>query len=149
MTRHLLITLIALAVSALTSTSQVPAALEKLFDGPYTDNPSATETIITGDPLKPFSLNLFHSLSVKDNATLADEIEKAVRSDGKRSLWKETVMNGGRLQNGIYELKGNKRRRYILYLNTFISGGNDATVIYLEGSATPSQIKRLISTISN
>lgn len=148
MNNRLMTLVTALLMTAVTMAAQVPDALSRLFDGRYRDNPSATETVITGEPLKPYSLSLFHSLQIQGDASQAVAIEKAVKADGARAKWKETVMKGGTLQSGVYELDGKRRRRYILYLNTFADGGNDVTVIYLEGKALPEQIKKLIRTIS-
>ncbi len=145
--RLLALTIIILSMSAGAS-AQVPAAIGRLFNGPYRSSPAATETIITGEPLKPYDLTLFHSLMITDDSQASSALEKAVKADGKEALWEETESVGGRLRYAIYELRGKQKRRYILYLNTFPSGGNEATVIYLEGKATPSQIKRLITTIS-
>jgi len=146
---HRLLTLIlAAAMATLATVAQVPAQLSTLFDGRYHDNPAATETVISGEPLKPYYLDVFHSLAVKGDPSLAAKIEQAVRTDGARAKWKETVMKGGKLQSGVYELESKRRHRYILYLSTFVDGGDEATVIYLEGKALPGQIKKLIRTIS-
>ncbi len=137
------------ATATLHARANTPAALEALFNGPYHNHKNATETVITGAPLKPYSLSTFHSLAVRKDPALATALENAVKSDGAQAIWQETVNRGGRLESGVYELKSqNKTRRYILYLNSFISGGNEATIIYLEGKATPQQIKKLIKTIS-
>lgn len=144
--KNLLILAIAIMAVALSANAQTPTALAKLFDGPYQNNKAATELIITGSPLKPYSLSSFHSLGVKDDPALALPLEQAVKSDGAKALWKETVSKGGRLESGVYELPSENliRRRYILYLNGFIGGRNEAIVIYLEGRSTPEKIKKLI-----
>lgn len=60
--KNLLILAIAIMAVALSANAQTPTALAKLFDGPYQNNKAATELIITGSPLKPYSLSSFHSL---------------------------------------------------------------------------------------
>lgn len=148
--KHRILLIVTMLIAMTTGAeAKVPEALERLFGGPYRDNPAATETIITGEPLKTYNLSMFHSLQLKGDSSLADTVEQAVKKAGSRAKWKETVFKAGRLQNGIYELEGNAPRRYILYLNTFLTGGDDVTVIYLEGKAEPSMIKKLITTISN
>lgn len=143
--RHVIIlTLAAIILASASALAQAPAALGKLFDSSFRDNPAATETVITGSPLKPYSLNIFHSLETS-SPTQIQELERAVRSDGASALWKETVARGGHLETGVYELpKGKKGRRYILFLNS----GGKATAIFLQGKATPEQIKKLITTMS-
>lgn len=143
----MVILIFVISVTAAAS-AQVPGAIGRLFDGPFHNSPAATETVITGAPLKPYSLSLFHSLTITGNSPAAKEMEQAVREDSRGALWEETESIGGRLRYGIYELKGERQRRYILFLNTFLTGGDNATVIYLEGKATPEKIKRLINTIS-
>ena len=144
-----LILLIAILKKSLNAAATTPASLAQLFDGTYQKKNHATETIITGAPLKPYSLSTFHSLAVTEDPLLALPLEKAAVADGAHALWKETVNKGGRMESGVYELKPQgKNRRYVLYLNSFLSGGNEAIIIYLEGKATPQQIKKLIKTIS-
>lgn len=127
-----------------------PKSLSELFNGGYRDSENAVETIITGEPLKPYSLSTFHSIEVKNNPALALPLEKAATAPDNEPLWKETILKGGSLQSGVYELPNEgKQRRYILYLNTFLRGGNEATLIYLEGKATPAQVKKLIKTLSD
>lgn len=148
-TKIFIILLVTIATASFSAAASAPEALASLFDGPYHENKNATETVITGAPLKPYSLSTFHSLAVKKDPALVLPLEKAVKADGAQAIWQETVNKGGRLESGVYELKPqNKIRRYILYLNSFISGGNEATIIYLEGKASPQQIKKLIKTIS-
>lgn len=147
--RLIALLLITMASALATARAQTPEALAALFDGPYRDNKNATETIITGPPLSPYSLTTFHSLQVRGDPELAQPIEAAVKSDGLKAVWMETVHRGRRLESGVYELPATWHRRYILYLNRFITGGNEATVIYLEGSADPDKIKKMIKTISD
>lgn len=146
MIHRLIILMAAMLAAALAASAQVPAAIATLFDGPYRNNPAATETVITGDALKSRNLSLFHSLSIEGNPELVSAIEKAVKADAATTEWIQTVTRGGKLQSSVYELPSydKKRHRYVLYLNSFLTGGNEAAVIYLEGKATPEQIKKLI-----
>lgn len=74
--------------------AQVPANLARLFDGPYHDNRNATETIITGEPLRRHHLSLFRSLSVTEDADLAAPIECG---ESRRPL---SPLEGNRHQRG-------------------------------------------------
>lgn len=145
-TRLLILTV--LLLTSMTLAAQMPDALSALFGGKFRDNPAATETIIKGEPLKPYSLSRFQSLEIKGDPSVADFFEKAVKESTTDAIWHETVIKGGKLYSGVYELPAKKHRRYILYLNTFQTGGNDVTVIYLAGSATHEKIRKLIRTIS-
>lgn len=151
MTHRLIILTATLLVAALATSAQVPTAIASLFDGPYRNNPAATETIITGDALKSLRLSLFHSLSIEGKPEMATAIEKAVKADAATTEWIQTVTRGGKLQSAVYELASGdkKRHRYVLFLNSFPAGGNEAIVIYLEGKATPEQIKQIIKQMTS
>ena len=76
-TRLLILTV--LLLTSMTLAAQMPDALSALFGGKFRDNPAATETIIKGEPLKPYSLSRFQSLEIKGDPSGADFCEKAVK----------------------------------------------------------------------
>ena len=135
-----LVTLPALAQSGL--------HINSLFDGRFKKDPNATELIVTGAGAKDINLKVYHSLKVTQK-TQQNLIESLVVKDGVKASDKEVEYRSGQLYYGFYTLPAIKpsHNRYIFYLNQNLAHNapkNVVTLIYMEGKATPEQIKKLI-----
>lgn len=117
------------------------------MNGSYRDNPNASETILIGDnKLKRIGVTLYHSLSVSDDSTFPEEVEPLLATDVKSAIDREVVYRSGKLYYGFYVLPSIKKEkkninRYIFYLNQFPVKGKQVILIYVEGTASPQQIK--------
>ena len=122
--------------------------INALFDGRYKTNPYAAEYIVTGPAAWEIDLEVYHSLKVTEREQ-QDLVETLVNKDGATAVDKEVQLRNGRLYYGFYTLGKTKkgRNRYIFFLNQNLakkSPKNMVTLIYMEGKATPAQIKKLI-----
>ena len=132
---------------ASTAMAQVGLNINRLFDGRYKKAAGATEIIVTGVQAREIGLTIYHSLSVTDKSQ-AELVEGLVIKDGAQAIDKEVEYRNGQLYYGFYTMKKSKRdNRYIFYLNQNLarkSPKNIVTLIYMEGLASPDEIKKLI-----
>lgn len=146
MKRFIIIVLTCLLTS-MAAVAQKGLNINRLFDGRYKKATCATEIIVTGSQANEIGLMIYHSVSVTDK-TQAEIIENLVVKDGAQAIDKEVEYRNGQLYYGFYTMKKVKRdNRYIFFLNQNLakkSPKNMVTLIYMEGKATPSQIKKLI-----
>ena len=136
-------TLVALPVLA-----QSGLNINALFDGRYKTNPYAAEYIVTGPAAWDIDLEVYHSLKVTQKEQ-QELIESLVNKDGATAVDKEVQLRNGKLYYGFYTLSKTKkgRNRYIFFLNQNLAKKtpkNMVTLIYMEGKATPTQIKNLL-----
>lgn len=121
--------------------------IDRLFDGHFKKATGATEIIVTGQQAREIGLMVYHSLSVTDKGQ-AELVESMVMKDGVHAIDKEVEYRNGQLYYGFYTMKPVKRHnRYIFFLNQNLarkSPKNAVTLIYMEGSAAPEDIKKLI-----
>ena len=133
---------------ASTAMAQVGLNINRLFDGRYKKAAGATEIIVTGVQAREIGLTVYHSLSLTDK-NQAELVEGLVVKDGVQAVDKEVEYRNGQLYYGFYTMKKSKRdNRYIFYLNQNLarkSPKHIVTLIYMEGLASPDEIKKLIS----
>ena len=142
----ILITVMALTI--LPVLAQSGLHINSLFDGRYKTNPYAAECIVTGPAAWEIDLEVYHSLKVTQKEQ-QDLIESLVNKDGVTAVDKEVQLRNGKLYYGFYTLSKTKkgRNRFIFFLNQNLakqSPKNMVTLIYMEGKASPAQIKKLI-----
>ena len=132
---------------ASTAMAQVGLNINRLFDGRYKKAAGATEIIVTGVQAREIGLTVYHSLSLTDK-NQTELVEGLVVKDGVQAVDKEVEYRNGQLYYGFYTMKKSKRdNRYIFYLNQNLarkSPKNIVTLIYMEGLASPDEIKKLI-----
>lgn len=141
-----LLPFIFLSLSAFGLAAQEGLSINELFNGRYHSNPNATETIISGNNIHPnLRLTKYHSLTLTDLPEETGELERRVIHDGAKATSRESTYKGGHLYYGFYVLPAsNGKSRYLFYLNRHLKGGNKAAIIYLEGNATPDEIKKML-----
>lgn len=107
------------------------------------------ELYVSGKKLRPYNLSFYHSFTLtnkSDYASLAKQMESAVRADAKTALDKEVVEMNGHLYNAILTLTPDNRtgnNRYIFYKDTSLKGsGKEVIVVYMEGLATVEEIEK-------
>ncbi len=133
-------------VAVFTAAAQTGLGINELFDGRFRSIPSSQETIIKkGDALEAYNLDLYHSLTIRGVASVADEIEPVVTRDGAKATDREVSYRDGKLYYGFYTLPAHKGiRRYIIYLNQHPAGGDKIILLYLQGDASPATVKKLL-----
>lgn len=141
-----IITLLMLwAIVTSASLAQEHLNIGEIFDGRYHDEPRASETQISGEKLAPYSLSLYRSLTLTDMPEAANEIEPLVTRDGTKALDREVSYRDGGLYYGFYQLQRRGAKQcYLFYLNQNRAKGNKIIVIYLEGFASPDEIKKML-----
>lgn len=134
-----LVAMAALAQSTSLNVSQAFARFGKARD--------CTEILVTGKKAGSIGLDRYHSLEVP--AANAATISAMVTKDGATAVDRETEYRSGQLYFGFYKLQRSGRvNRYVFYLNQSLARTHKAdrvTLIYMEGSATKEQVRKLIS----
>ncbi len=145
--KRIAIIILTCLLTTMAAMAQKGLNINRLFDGRFKNVSGATEIIVTGDKAHEIGLTIYHSLSVTDNGQ-AELLESMVVKDGARAVSKEVEYRNGQLYYGFYSLTKNKSsNRYIFFLNQNLarkSPKNLVTLIYMEGSASPERIKKLI-----
>ncbi|WP_300911575.1 DUF6108 family protein [Muribaculum intestinale] len=133
--------------SALTAGAQDGLNINSLFNGPYRDNVHATETVISGSGLWEYNLSVYHSLTLSGLPGEVSVFEAAVMKDAAGALDKEVAFRNGRLYYGYYTLKpvpDSELNRYLFYLNQHAVGKDKLILIYIEGRAGRTAVKRML-----
>ena len=145
--KQFIIIILTCLMATSTAVAQNGLNINQLFDGRFKKATGATEIIVTGSRANEIGLKVYHSLSVT-NESQAELIESYVKKDGVQAVDKEVEYRNGQLYYGFYTMKSVKgNKRYIFFLNQNLARKSPkkvVTLIYMEGNATPEQIKRLI-----
>ena len=121
--------------------------IEKLFSPDYYAKHDGEATLIKGDALNKYNISLYHSITIprraKEGAIMSELVLKDVAAN--RPLWTETQYVKKDLYYGFYQLKPRRGlNRYIFYLNKHPKHGHNIILIYIEGSAGPEEIKKML-----
>lgn len=112
-------------------------------------NKGVTENIISGgSQLAKYNISRFHSVTLDDEAMyLAPVLENAVETDGREALSRESQRKNGSLYYAFYSLPPRSKsdtNRYLFFLNRTLIGGTGVVMVYIEGSATLKQIRKML-----
>ena len=124
--------------------SQTSLQIAELFNGSYKRKNNAIEVVVKGNQLKRYKLEVFRSLTIKNDPKDFERIEKLVEQDEKHAISKETGHIGERLYYAFYCFSPQKGRfRYIFYRNSSLrkTESNELTLIYMEGNVTMDELK--------
>ena len=124
--------------------SQEGLHIDELFNGQYKRKDNAIEVVVKGNQLERYKLEVFRSLTIKNDPKDFERIEKLVEQDEKHAISKETGHIGERLYYAFYCLPPEKERfRYIFYRNSSLrkTESNELTLIYMEGNVTMDELK--------
>ena len=124
--------------------SQTSLQIAELFNGSYKRKDNAIEVVVKGNQLKRYKLEVFRSLTIKNDPKDFERIEKLVEQDEKHAISKETGHIGERLYYAFYCFSPQKGRfRYIFYRNSSLRKTelNELTLIYMEGNVTMDELK--------
>ena len=126
--------------------SQEGLQIAELFNGQYKRKDNAIEVVVKGNQLERYKLEVFRSLTIKNDPKDFERIEKLVEQDEKHAISKETGHIGERLYYAFYCFPPEKERfRYIFYRNSSLrkTESNELTLIYMEGNVTMDELKEM------
>ena len=119
--------------------------ISPFFEETYGSSPKVSSVTVSGDKIRENGLSLYRSVTVTDAAE-GEKIAASVRADGVKAILKEISYTYGKLYFGFLTLPPNgKLNLYILFLNTFLSGGDKALLIYMEGKASHEKINAMLA----
>ena len=124
--------------------SQEGLQIAELFNGQYKRKDNAIEVVVKGNQLERYKLEVFRSLTIKNDPKDFERIEKLVEQDENHAISKETGHIGERLYYAFYCFPPEKERfRYIFYRNSSLrkTESNELTLIYMEGNVTMDELK--------
>ena len=124
--------------------SQEGLQIAELFNGQYKRKDNAIEVVVKGNQLERYKLEVFRSLTIKNDPKDFERIEKLVEQDEKHAISKETGHIGERLYYAFYCFPPEKERfRYIFDRNSSLrkTESNELTLIYIEGNVTMDELK--------
>ena len=124
--------------------SQTNLQIAELFNGSYKRQDNAIEVVVKGNQLERYKLEVFRSLTIKNDPKDFERIKKLVEQDEKNAISKETGRIGERLYYAFYCFSPQKGRfRYIFYRNSSLrkTESNELTLIYMEGNVTMDELK--------
>lgn len=141
--RFIFLTLMLLATFA--AMARRPQCDEQVFGGRFHDVAAASETIVTGSALEPYTLTIYKGLTITDAPAYGSMLEEFVEADLAAAIDRETVYRSGHLYYAFLSLpQSSKLNRYVLYLNQTLAGGNRIILIYMEGQADADLIKKML-----
>ena len=82
--------------------SQEGLQIAELFNGQYKRKDNAIEVVVKGNQLERYKLEVFRSLTIKNDPKDFERIEKLVEQDEKHAISKETGHIGERLYYAFY-----------------------------------------------
>ena len=139
--KRLILIIFLCLVSAITANAQKNMAIARIFNDDYTKRHDVEATILQGMTLKSTGLSLFRSFKVTDNRAIAGKIERMICNDAKKASSKEMHMKGGHLAFAFLAFsKDNGKYAYLLFKQS--DSKCTASVIYMEGSLTPNEVKQ-------
>lgn len=119
----------------------------RAFDGRYQKSRNAVEVSVKGSKLKPYGLTVFRSLTLRDAPADFNRLSAWVEADGKKAVDKEVGLLHGRLYYGFYRFRQNGKvpYRYLFFRNTALRDRSrqEVTVVYMEGSVSIAQLKKM------
>ena len=137
-------TIILMLAFVVEAQSQTNLQIAELFNGSYKRKNNAIEVVVKGNQLERYKLEVFRSLTIKNDPKDFERIEKLVEQDEKHAISKETGHIGERLYYAFYCFSPQKGRfRYIFYRNSSLrkTESNELTLIYMEGNVTMDELK--------
>ena len=115
------------------------------FDGRFNKSRQVVTLLVKGKSLKPYHLSFYRSMTFDNRMSVLDDIEKAVLSDARQAVDKETGYRGGHLLYGFYCLRPEREKEPLRYL-IYRHGEENTFVVYMEGSATLDELKNMFKT---
>lgn len=153
MKRILLTTLVMLLVSV-GAMAQSGLQINRIFGGKYGNDPSVTETMMSGEQRFLRNNHLSNFATFKGSAkTYASIIQPLVLADGAQAVGRNVRYKDGKLQYAFFMLKpssvnGRKLNRYLYYIYNTKPAEPVVMVIYFDGTLSRNQADLLVRKLS-
>lgn len=140
--RRLCCLLFSALLGAMTLYAQKELHIAPLFQGELIAPTAKVETIAKNRQIAAYHLNLFHSIRCTLDAAALLPLERLVRADATAAVEKEIELREGRLHYALLRLPPlQKKQRYLCYQRN----ATGALIVYMEGTASLEQLKRMFS----
>jgi len=146
--KHLLISLIIFAF-ALPLAAQDGLEINRIFKGEIINELAIKESLVKGENLAPYKLRVLHTAKFTVGDAKRDKVEALFEEDMKGRLSDddenlELEYRDGHLYYAIVQLPDTKKglHRYICYQCRQTMGGNDITLVYMEGKASLADLRK-------
>ncbi len=146
------IILIVMAIFALQLCASAQSGLEvsKIFGGKYIEDPSVTETMMSGDKafLRDNGLSTFATFK-GDAEKYGSIVQPLVLADGAHATARNVRYSSGKLQYAFFCLpaEGSAKKpvnRYLYYLHNYKAKKPYVMVIYFDGKIKPQDAEKLM-----
>jgi hypothetical protein len=138
---RLLILFLLLATFGTTVQAQGSLRINRIFEK-YGKQKGATMVVLSGKALHNYRLDKYHSITVKYDKAILDDIQQCLEADKKQAHQIKEVINNGLISSGYYQLpEENLINRYILFK---IGDDGTATLIYMEGGQDSEELINLL-----
>jgi len=126
---------------------------QAVFDGKIIPKDRLIETLVTGDHLKEYNLDLFHSVRLEVDEAEYQSIAALVQEDAKNAISKEMDIVHGHLSYALLVFPSKDPDKRFLGFNAGYKSGQDneadrtvsVTIVYLEGNTTVTDLKKNFS----
>lgn len=153
--KRLLFLMMALTIFGLSASAQSSLAINRIFGGKYSSDPSVTETLMSGDQsfLRDNKLSTFATF--KGNAEkYVPIIQPLVLADGAHARARNVRYRDGKLHYAFFVLppmtvNGKNLNRYLYYLNNEKAKKPSVMVIYFDGTLSGVKAEALIKYLAN
>lgn len=128
--------------------------INKVFGGRYINDPSVTETLMSGNQQFLIKHDISTIATFRGNSEkYAPIIQPLVLADGAHATERNVRYKNGKLQYAFYtlaatEAEGVKINRYIYYINNETGKKKSAILIYFDGKLSRRKAEELIKTLS-
>lgn len=144
--KRIIIILLLIATCSFWLSAQSNLKVGRFFTDDVISRKNVTVVEVKSRDLKAYKLTVFKSVTVDNDAAMAQSIETCVKADAQKAIEKETGLRGGRLYYGFYTFSLSKDKNcYIFYRNNLLVRGAkpQTTVVYMEGTASLAELKNL------
>ena len=155
MLKRIAITAIMILI-AIVAFAQEGLTIDRFFDDAYQSQSGITSVNISGDQLKQWKcdISLYRSITVENNMTEAEEMERAVKKDGVHATSRTVSMTNGHIYFGYYALPPAKgKNRFIIFMRSRDkedpANVNSARtdLFYIEGKTSPEELSDMLRSI--
>lgn len=141
---------------SLAALAQQGLNIERFFGDEYLSRSGISSVNVSGSQLKQLdgNITLYHSITVENDSTEADAIERAVKKDGVQAVSRTVSINDGHVVFGFYALPPTKSgNRFIIFIRNDNKPDGEtpakirADLFYIEGKTSAEELNRIIRSV--